>query len=162
MRNSLFSRMWNTLKEPRIVTFFQILVYLMSIVTAVLIIVSPGPTPIDVALGSAMIMAGGLGSIISAWKGWWAMESAMGGMLLLGLSTVTASDVLRSLTTDGWIGWPLSVTLALASSIIGRMFLTKYYASYGNQSVLRLCEAQQTVEHERTLDRKMEEAARSE
>lgn len=157
MKTNIFSMLWGTLKEPRIVTFFQILVYLMSITTAIFIIVSPGPTPIDVALGSAMIMAGGLGSTVSAWKGWWAMESAMGGMLLLGLSTVTASDVLRSLTTDEWIGWPLWVTMALAFSIIGRMFLTKHYADYGNQSVLRLVEAQAVVERERTLDKAREE-----
>ena len=149
----LVRRVWLSLHEPRVVSALQVAFYVVIGASAVMVLLSPAPQPVDVTLGCVMTVVGSFGAAASAWRGWWGIETWTASMVVLGLATLTVEDVIRGLTTDHWPGWPMMLTVAIALAVVQRVLTTRNFLwEPGRGPDTGLSRAQTAVQVERALE----------
>lgn len=149
----LVRRVWLSLHEPRVVSALQVAFYVAIGASAVMVLLSPAPQPVDVTLGCVMAVVGSFGAAASAWRGWWGVETWTASMVVLGLATLTVEDVIRGLTTDHWPGWPMMLTVAIALVVVQRVLTTRNFLwEPGRGPDTGLSRAQTAVRVERALE----------
>ena len=112
---------WQSIVPPRVINLLQVAVYGAVLVSAALILASPGSTPGEVVLGCVAMVVGPALGIPSAWRGWWGLECSAALVSAIGLAVVAATDVVRAISTDHWVGYPLFLTVALLLAMTQRV-----------------------------------------
>ena len=72
---------WQSIVPPRVINLLQVAVYGAVLVSAALILASPGSTPGEVVLGCVAMVVGPALGIPSAWRGWCGMECSAAPMI---------------------------------------------------------------------------------
>lgn len=137
------ARVWASVNEPRRVTMAVVVAYAVAVVAAVGVVVDPTPHPIPgtdvvfIALAAALLGAGGLVGIPTAWAGrWWiervAATACLGGALLFLFEALTlyapgTPDLGAPNLTVASAGWGV----ALFTSRLFRVSRSPYAAGKG-------------------------------
>lgn len=106
-------KIWGTLTEPRIVTFFMVVIYGLSVVSAVSILLNPHRGPIESVVATICMGLGGAVGIPASWRGSWWLEGPAALLICLGMSMLAAIEGVRAIAQVEWPHHTLVLTLII-------------------------------------------------
>lgn len=112
---------WGSLTPPRVISLLAAVAYACLGAAGISVLLRPGPARLDVLLGAACMILGAACASASAWRGWWGVEAPAAGLSLVGMGSLTALGMARSILREEWPSWHLWISLALALMIVQRL-----------------------------------------
>lgn len=141
---------WGSLTPPRLVSLMAASTY--SVLGVLAVTQLAGPSPVDITVGAAVMLAGAMAAAPAAWRGWWGVEVPAAGLVMIGLSVDTLAALVHVIVAPG--ARPLSLVLSAATMLLLCQRLLRIWGhdwEPGRQPDTALTRAQARVTVARTI-----------
>ena len=105
---------WGSLTPPRLVSLMAASTY--SVLGVLAATQLAGPSPVDITVGAAVMLAGAMAAAPAAWRGWWGVEVPAAGLVMIGLSVDVLAAAVHVIVAPG--ARPLSLVLSAATMLL--------------------------------------------